>query len=487
MRILVVEDDDALRDLLTQRLSAEHYAIDAAQDGESGWEYATTYDYDILVLDLVLPKLSGIALCQKLRQAGQTLPILMLTSQDTSSAKIMGLDAGADDYVVKPFDEAELIARIRALIRRGSSNPLPILTWGDLWLNSSSHEVSYGGTVLDLSAKEYALLEMMMRESQHVFSKEEILDSLWGSEEFPVEATVRSHMRRLRNKLTSAGAPADLIATYHGRGYYLKPYDETHPTPEAPPTKQQQQAQYLEQLDQTWQTHRSRFLEKLEPIRSALYHLQQNRLEAPEQREAHRLAHTLVGSLGTFGLTEAMQIARSIEQELHPDLYPDPSRAKLLQTLLIDLQAWIHNTKSLATLPCPIVPAQSAPLHILLVDDDTTLLQILPKQLQGYGFRVSTLDNPEQVSSVLAQIQPDILILDVQMPYLNGLELCQTLRTESSWQKIPIFFLSAFADAKTQHQAFAAWADDYLCKPITAQDLSDRIQNRLQRIQSLLN
>jgi DNA-binding response OmpR family regulator len=298
MRILVIEDDDVLLGLLTRQLSGHNYAIDGAIDGKSGWEYASTYKYDLIILDVLLPLIDGISLCQKLRQAGYTIPILMLTSQDTSQAKIVGLDAGADDYMVKPFDEAELIARIRALLRRGSSNPLPIITWGDLWLNSNSHEVSYAGAILELTAKEYGLLEMMLRESQHVFSKEEILESLWSSEEFPVDATVRSHMRRLRNKLTSIGAPQDLISTSHGRGYYLKP--EVSPaeleSPCAPPQPkhlrtiesatsddtlpqsissghnlsatttcspqdtgaQQQQAQYWELLNRTWQSNRSR-------------------------------------------------------------------------------------------------------------------------------------------------------------------------------------------------------------------------------------
>lgn len=223
MRILLVEDDEALIKVLTRRLVEHHYAVDAVTDGVAAWEYASTYEYELLVLDVVLPKLDGISLCQRLRAAECTTPILLLTGQDTSVAKIMGLDAGADDYVVKPFDEAELIARIRALLRRSSTNPLPVLTWGELWLNPSTCEVTYADEPLTLTAKEYALLELLLRESQHVFSNEEILESLWSSEEFPVDATVRSHIRRLRHKLTAVGAPPDLIATAHGRGYYLKP------------------------------------------------------------------------------------------------------------------------------------------------------------------------------------------------------------------------------------------------------------------------
>ncbi len=512
MRILIVEDDDVLRALLTQRLSEQHYAIDAATDGLLGWEYASTYEYDLLVLDVVLPKLDGLALCKKLRHAGYTLPILILTAQDTVTAKTLGLDAGADDYVVKPFDEAELIARIRALLRRSCSNPLPILTWGDLWLNSNTHEVSYAGDVLDLTAKEYSLLEMMMRESQHVFSKEEILDSLWSAEEFPVEATVRSHMRRLRNKLTAIGAPTDLISTAHGQGYYLKPPstdpeselltpEETTP-PDSPPLDAiQKQAQYLELLNQTWQNHRSRFLDRVQEVRAAIENLQNNCLTVQAQTDAYRVVHTFVGTLGTFGLQKAMIISRNLEQELHPDIYPEPSQAPYLQTLLTELQAQIEDTESLPTLPAissrsteagrvssPISGRSNlvrlpSDIRVLWVDDDPLFLQASSKQLQGYGFQVSTLDDPKQFWPVLEGVHPDVLILDIQMPQVNGLELCQVLRSKPHWQKIPVMFLSMFADSKTQHDAFAVGADDYLCKQIATQDLSDRIHHRLQRIQ----
>lgn len=494
MRILLIEDDDILRDLLTQRLSEHHYAIDTARDGLQGWEYATTYEYDLLILDVVLPQLDGLALCQKLRQAGYTWPILMLTSQDTSIAKTMGLDAGADDYVVKPFDEAELIARIRALLRRGSTNPLPILTWCDLWLNSSTREVSYAGEVLDLTSKEYALLEMMMRESQHVFSKEEILDSLWSSEEFPVESTVRSHMRHLRHKLITVGAPADLIATSHGRGYFLKPLSSalhTSPPPElVEVTNSQPTAQYLEFLNQTWHQHRSQILERVQEIQLAIDQLQANNLSPQRRADAYRTAHTLVGTLGTFGLDNSMEIARSLEEEFHPDIASEPGQGEHLQILVTKLQQQVENTTSLLNTPSigSLKTGQLPPeIRVLLVDDDPSLLQILPKQLQNYGFQVATLDDPQQFWALIEGIQPDVLILDVQMPQINGLKLCQSLRSAPSWQKLPVMFLSVFADAQTQHKAFAAGADDYLCKPITAESLSSRIRQRLQRIQSLLH
>jgi DNA-binding response OmpR family regulator/HPt (histidine-containing phosphotransfer) domain-containing protein len=512
MRILVVEDDEAILALLLQQLKSEHYAIDAVKDGLQAWEYVCTYEYSLLILDVVLPNLDGLSLCRNLRQAGYTLPILLLTSQDSDSAKVVGLDAGADDYVVKPFNPLELAARIRALLRRGTLNPLPILTWGDLWLNTNNHEVSYAGTVIELTTTEYALLEMMLQSSQQVLSKEEILDSLWSASEFPTEATIRSHMRRLRHKLISAGAPPDLIATSHGRGYYLKSFTSNsdvltesaspEPDPAATPPldlpEQTQEAQYLSFLNQTWQQHRGRCLEMLYQVRAILDQVHsQGRLNRPTQKQAHQIMHTLVGTLGTFGLGLAAQLARELEQEIHPDIYLDVDQAEDLLLLWQDIYGQLNAQVQMPILPVVNSSAQGqlqnskiqnfpiqATIRVMLLDDDPVLLQTLPRQLQGYGLQVSTLDDPQQFWVLLESVKPDVLILDIQMPDISGLDLCQSLRKFPQWRRLPVMFLTVFGDAQTQNEAFAAGADDYLCKPVNAQDLSNRIQNRLRRIEA---
>jgi DNA-binding response OmpR family regulator/HPt (histidine-containing phosphotransfer) domain-containing protein len=490
MRILLVDDDDVLRTLLTQRLSAANYAIDSVQDGHAGWEYASTYDYDLLILDVLLPAIDGVSLCKKLRSQGYTVPILLLTGQSSRDAKLTGWDAGADDYVVKPFDEADLLARIRALLRRSQLNPLPVLTWGDLWLDTNTTEARYAGQELVLTAKEYTLLEMMLRDSQHVFSNEEIVDRLWATEDFPAEATVRSHVRRLRHKLSMIGAPANFITTAHGHGYFLKPIDRAAP---AAPAAPDQATQYQAQLNQIWQQHQAACVAKVEQLRQAIVQLAAHRLGPRVQAEAYRLAHTLSGTLGTLGLNAAMQITRQIEAEIHPDLYLEPIQAPALAAKIAALQTIVTTTANLpapiAEIPIEISPGPQAPvadpLRLLLVDDDPIFLQTVRGQLQASGFDVTTLSDPRQFWSVLEQVTPDVLLLDVQMPQINGFELCAKLRAVTHWQTLPVMFLSILGDAQTQHQAFAVGADDYLAKPITAQHLSDRIQQRWQRIQRL--
>ncbi|AFY74109.1 response regulator with CheY-like receiver domain and winged-helix DNA-binding domain [Synechococcus sp. PCC 7502] len=222
MKILVVEDDQRILMSLVEALSDRHYAVDTAIDGLAGWELIKTFPYDLVVLDLMLPKLDGISLCHQLRQAGYTMPVLMLTAKDTSSDKVSGLDVGADDYVIKPFDLKELLARIRALLRRGTRSSSPILVCGDLQLDPATCKVTYGDHPLFLTPKEYMLLELLLRHNGRTLSRNDILDHLWSSEDPPGQETVKVHIRGLRQKLKAVNASHDFIETVYGLGYRLK-------------------------------------------------------------------------------------------------------------------------------------------------------------------------------------------------------------------------------------------------------------------------
>lgn len=222
MRILVVEDDVQLAEMLTEALTDRQYVVDVAEDGGTAWDWVNTLEYDLIVLDLTLPKLDGISFCQRLRQRNTALPILMLTARDTVADKIIGLDAGADDYVVKPFDLQELMARVRALLRRGSVATALGLTWGNLRLDPSTFEATYDDTPLRLTPKEFAILELMISSGRRVLSRSNIIERIWSLDDPPTEETVKTHIKALRHKLKATGAPEDLIQTVHGLGYRLK-------------------------------------------------------------------------------------------------------------------------------------------------------------------------------------------------------------------------------------------------------------------------
>ncbi len=221
MRILVVEDDRQIAETLSEALTHRHYAVEVVHDGEAAWVEVTAAEYDLILLDVTLPKLNGIEFCHRLRHHNLTLPVLMLTARDTKADKILGLDAGADDYVVKPFDLEELMARVRALLRRGSTIK-PNLAWGRLQLNPSTYEVTYAEQLVVLTPKEFAVLKLLVSNGRRVLSRPGIIEQIWSLEDSPTEEAVKTHIRTLRRKLRAAGAPDNLIETLHGLGYRMK-------------------------------------------------------------------------------------------------------------------------------------------------------------------------------------------------------------------------------------------------------------------------
>lgn len=222
MRILIVEDDVQIADMLAEALGNHQYVVDIAKDGAMAWNWIEICEYDLILLDVTLPKINGIQICQKLRDRRSTVSVLMLTARDTLEDKVLGLDAGADVYMVKPFDLEELMAQIRALLRRGSAGLPAILQWEGLSLNHSTYEVLYQGQPLSLTRKEFTLLELLVTSGRRVLSRPGIIDRMWSLDDAPTEDAVKAHIRTLRQKLKVAGAPEDLIETVHGLGYRMK-------------------------------------------------------------------------------------------------------------------------------------------------------------------------------------------------------------------------------------------------------------------------
>jgi DNA-binding response OmpR family regulator len=222
MRLLLVDDDQRATELLEEVLTDQHYVVDIAADGQEAWEYVKTFNYDLLLLDVALPKIDGINLCHQLRSQRYQMPILMLTGRDTTQDQVAGLDAGADDYVAKPYKLQELLARIRALLRRGIPALPPVLEWENLCFDPSTKEATYCGQLLKLTPKEYRLLELFLRHGCRVLSRSEIMENLWSFDEPPEEDAIKALIKRLRQKLKAAGAVDDFIETVYGLGYRLK-------------------------------------------------------------------------------------------------------------------------------------------------------------------------------------------------------------------------------------------------------------------------
>ncbi|WP_392531573.1 response regulator [Nostoc sp. C117] len=610
MRILLIEDEEILASVLLKSLTKQHYVVDVAQDGQMGWEYTQNANYDLLLIDVGLPKLDGITLCQRLRSGGCFTPILLMTAKDGTRERIQGLDAGADDYLIKPLDLGELQARIRALLRRGDRPVTPILEVGALRLDPSSCEVTYNNKLLELTAKEYSLLELFLRNPSRVFSRGDIIEHLWTFDDPPQEETVKSHIKYLRQKLKAAGA-VDWIENVYGLGYRLKPgrgtegqrkqggKEKLHPSPHV-------EEEFKEAMGGLWKQYKGLIGQRLAVLEELAAALSHKNLTQELYKSAEREAHKLAGVLGMFEQDNGTQIAREIEQILGKDgdLLPDEKRqlltlienlGKLIHqmgqkvdnqtttaiapeicsqlilidsnpqlgselqqlvecmgmcwqqiTTLEDAKNFLQTTspdlvvlnvdevgrrqESLALLselttrtpPVPVLVmagtdeliervtfaqcgargflakpvtaaqvwdvssqllqrTRSLRVNVLAVDDDPLILAALRPMLEPWGMRMTALDNPLRFWEVLQSTTPDLLILDVDMPHISGIELCQAVRTDPQWQELPIVFLTAHREIKIVQQVFAVGGDDYVIKPVVGAELLARITHRLER------
>ncbi|HEX9006133.1 MAG TPA: response regulator [Bacteroidota bacterium] len=221
MRILVVEDEKKVAQFICQGLEEEHYTVDVALDGGEGEMMAVTGAYDLLILDVMLPRKSGIDITRAVRQEGKAVPILMLTAKATTRDKVEGLDSGADDYLTKPFAFAELLARVRSLLRRGAAEKTTTLALADLELDTVSHRARRAGRPIDLTMKEYALLEFLLRNKDRVLSRTIISEHIWDYNFDTGTNLIDVYVNHLRSKI-DAGFDTKLIHTVRGVGYVMK-------------------------------------------------------------------------------------------------------------------------------------------------------------------------------------------------------------------------------------------------------------------------
>jgi len=226
VRILLVEDESRVAGFIARGLREQSYAVDIAKDGEAALYDASVNEYDLMILDVMLPIKDGHSVCRELRAAGNRTPILMLTARDAVDDRVEGLDCGADDYLTKPFDFKELLARLRALLRRSSSLRPPVARMADLTLDTASHTVTRAGKAVPLTAKEYALLEFLVLNQGRVVGRDQIAQHVWDENFDPFSNVIDVYVKRLRDKL-DAGYATRLIHTRRGEGYIMTPHPGT--------------------------------------------------------------------------------------------------------------------------------------------------------------------------------------------------------------------------------------------------------------------
>lgn len=628
IEILLLQDDTWQGAALVKLLEANRYTVARAIDSQAALDLAKEVEYDLILLDLQVPKFDGISLCHQLRSQNYTHPILLLIANDSNADVVAGFDAGADDYISQPYAEEVLLAKIRTLLRRSKAvSPLSFakdssarLTWGNLCLDMDAARVTFGEQIISLTVTEYNLLELLMRNPDRIFSRSAILDRLWGFDDAPTDRAINTHIKDIRKKLKAGGLTEEAIETVYGMGYRLKP----RPQP-APPSsnnsdtdrtqKQKSRAPEQSAIDKVLDRFRGVFKQQIAVLSRAQTALLTGILEVELYRAAKHEAHKLAGSMASFGYPEGSKLARvaehllisvsetggdralrsftaeeiarfselvtALQQELakppvtltaapvpavlsHRVLVVDDDAA-LTERLKAESEAWglrmkiapnlavardrlaismpdlilidlsfpdteedgltllreiterspnlpvivftgrdslsdrlavarlgakqfLHKPATtdqiFRSISCLLTKTQALQAKVLIVDDDLAVLAHLGALLIPWGLEVITLTEPQNFWEMLQTTSPNLVILDVEMPQVNGLELCQVVRQDTQWGDLPILVVTARTDAESLSQAFAAGADDFITKPVLGPELVTRVLSRIDRNRS---
>ncbi len=457
MKILLVEDDQGTAEVVKNILTAQHYLIDWAMDGQVGLSFIEAFAYDLVLLDVILPKLDGINFCRQLRQSKNDTPVLLLTALDTSTSKVIGLDAGADDYLVKPFDTDELLARIRALLRRKSPALSSVLEAGNIRLDCTSCRVTCSGQILHLTAKEYVLLELMMRNTHRIFSQKLLLEHLWSSDtEIPLENTVRAHIKGLRRKLKQAGA-GGLIETVYGLGYRLKlgsdevknQPGETVYSPHASidsVSVERPQPQISLALTAIWERYKPKYSAHVTVLEQAIKAVLAGTATEELGQQAQREAHLLIGSLASFGLAEASRLSREIEQIFRAGVEHTQATVEVLPQLVVALRQELERPGANVEPPALGSTTVKQQPRLLIVDNDIQLGEQLIKEATIWGIQAVVATNLTQAREAVARNCPDVVLLELcfDNSAQNGLELLAELTTSN--RNLPVLVFTAEKD-----------------------------------------
>jgi diguanylate cyclase (GGDEF)-like protein len=475
MKLLIVDDDDILSHELGQYLNRHGYLVDRASTSVEALDFLADVSYDLILLDILLPDIDGIEFCKSLRSQDIKSLVILMTANNHSSS-VSGLNSGADDFIKKPFRLEELEARIKALLRRSREIKHQVIEWRGVQLNLSTNQIVFQSKPLLLNVREKSLLVLLLQDDQRIHSQSNLLKYLWSlDDDLPGEEAVRTLIRRFRKKLEEIDA-GEMIETVYGLGYRLNS-GWAIPTSSAPsePSLNSQQVRLMLLAD----------VQTLERFKTNVTEL--------HLHQAQRAVHRLIGSLGVLALSDAGEIAQTITHLLSCQF---ASRVNLphFTGQIQSLKECIQNTtfsmahEFFSELPTPqiasIEPDRDIALknmRVLVLDDDQLILKLLQKMIQPWGIQVHTISQASQLLGTLDRVMPDLLILDLNLPDGNGIELCQLLRANSKWSKLSIIILTSQRNSETIRQVFDAGADDFVSKPIVPPEFMARLLNRIER------
>lgn len=412
MRLLLIEDDPRLGELIKNYLTSELEEVDIANNGAKIKDRLEEKTYDVLILDLMLPHKNGIDICRELRQYNQEIPILLITALNNKNDKVKAFEAGADDFLTKPFDFQELLLRLRALVRRDKKEKVSSLSWENLTLYQEEKTVFYKEQMLSLTPTEYNILYIFLKQPLIIHSQENIINQLWVTEDIPTYSTLRSHIKSLRNKLKAVGLNKDFIETVYGMGYRLKKIKqnsivektikETIKENENTELINQSELKLTQMIEQMWITNQGSIKNDCEIL---LDYVMGKSCDI-DNSESIRISHNLTGFLGSIGFSSASDIARKIENLLKLN-----SLEKYQEEIKNLIDELIHNLFSKNHLsPSVTIPIESnntlpnRQIKILVIDED----QKLANQF------ILTVDNPQVIFKFAHSIPSTINYLNAE-------------------------------------------------------------------------
>lgn len=494
MKILCIEDDLYLAQRLQETLIKKHYQVEIAVDGKIGWDLVEIYAYDLILLDVMLPGIDGITLCQRLRGSStdnnpnKNTPILLMTAMDEMENKVLGLDAGADDYLIKPFAMEELLARIRALLRRGTVEKTPVLAWGGLCLDPNKCEVTYQGEVVLLGAKEHELLELFLRNPERIFSSSQLLDRLWTSEQFPTEGAVRSHIKSLRKKLKKAGS-GEILETIYKLGYRLiKQPEQEHSDPDtvnqAIASQEMDQSikqsmgqetssrlNFSDKLCNYWQKNRPYYYQHYLGLQEAIEMLSQGGLSLAQRRDAEGKAHLLIGSLGSFGFQEASQLARRMQQLLRGQQPINSEEINQLKSLGVKLEKFLVSHRqeppAIAQETLTLITPSISTSYLLITQEDRAFANAIAMEAITWGVKTEIVTQLAQAQQYLAKHHPTLIIADLAFLETAPLELDFLSQIHAQYPHIPLVILSTNNSLTIRLEVAKLGSQVFLTKPIS--------------------
>jgi len=503
MKLMLVEDDKSTAELLSTTLIAERYTVDIARDELTSLNWVTQQVYDMILVSTLVPELDVISICQHLRAQGYQMPIVLLLPNNRTQDIVAGLNAGADDYLTKPINLCQMLAKIRALFRRTKTTQTnSLLVCGKLTLDRFALKVTYDQQEIKLKAREYKLLELLMRNPRRVFSRNTIIDQIWTSNCYPTQGAVTNLVKDLRRQFKRAGIVEEVIETVFGLGYRLNASSD--PKVEKSLQKQEQgsaaiaqtlnwsdtfwkeQIQVLTEVEQVLSTHqltqeqRARIRAKGHQLWQLMEELRRF-LKNPNQVQSKELMEDLLAQNSPSELSKMLAVSEQYASCRQTKAQPNSKNNAIASgSELCSIDPKSHRIEDLITAPHQAKPkTELLEATAVFVGDSATSIS-LSQLLKPWDITVIGITNPQELWNRFITVSPHLLVLDLDSYASDCIELYREIATYPDYQELPILVLTHQTDPAYLKQLLATGINDFINKPIVGPEVVSRVVNCLE-------